>query len=158
MNTIQSLEEFLSRVSPLKTAVIWASGLLIFLIFLVILTVRLFNSLKTSAQNNGRINQYLAAVPPEQIGTISAVYQNTRKSLGLAMILSIVGGGYGLQRAYLGRRKSAVMMFLFFWSGIPTIISIFDLVNMPKTVSEFNLTVARSLYEQIAVESYTNAE
>jgi TM2 domain-containing membrane protein YozV len=47
-------------------------------------------------------------------------------------------------------------MFIFFWTGIPTIISIFDMISLPKTISEFNLAVVQSLCEQIALESYTN--
>ena len=124
--------------------------ILIFIIFLVILVKRLSDNIKIGQQNDGRINQYLAAVPADRIGTVNAVYQNTRKDLGIAMILCFVGGLFGFQRAYLGKRKSAVLMFLFFWTGIPEIISLFDLTAMPKTVSEFNLAVAKSLYEQIA--------
>ncbi len=41
-------------------------------------------------------------------------------------------------------------MFLFFWTGIPTVISLFDLVNMPLIISEFNLNVIESLYNQLA--------
>lgn len=130
--------------------IVWGVTVFIFLVILIILVKRLSDSIKAAAQNNGRINQYLAAIPADKIGTVNAVYQNTRKSLGLAMALSIVGGILGVQRAYLGKRKSAVLMMLFFWTTIPGIISLFDLMDMPKTVSEFNLTVIRSLYDQIA--------
>ena len=130
--------------------IVWGVTLIIFFVFIIILVKRLSDSIKISAQNNGRINQYLAAVPAEKIATVNAIYQNTRKSLGLAMTLSIVGGVFGVQRAYLGKRKSAVLMMLFFWTTIPGIISLFDLMDMPKTVSDFNLTVIRSLYDQIA--------
>ena len=106
--------------------------------------------MKALASNNARINQYLAAVPSDRIGTINAVYQNSRLHLTGAMLLCIVGGAFGFQRIYIGKRKSAMAMFMFFWTGIPTIISLFDLSDMPKTVSEFNLTVAESLYNQIA--------
>ena len=149
------MEQLTIWIPSRKIAIIWAAALFVFLIILLILVKKLSNSLRASAQNNGRINQYLAAVPAEQIGTISAVYQNTRKSLGHAMLLALVGGTFGLQRAYLGRRRSAVLMFLFFWSGIPSVISVFDLVSLPKTVSEFNLNVVQSLYEQIALQSFT---
>lgn len=150
------MEQLTIWIPSRKIALIWAIALAVFLILLLIMAKKLSDSIKASAQNNGRINQYLAAVPAEQVGTISAVYQNTRKSLGHAMILTVIGGTYGLQRTYLGRRKSATIMFIFFWTGIPTIISIFDMISLPKTVSEFNLAVVQSLYEQIALESYTN--
>ena len=149
------MEKLTIWIPSQKIAVIWAAALVVFLIILLIMAKKLSGSLRAAAQNNGRINQYLAAVPAELIGTISAVYQNTRKSLGHAMLLALVGGTFGLQRAYLGRRKTAVMMFLFFWTGIPTIVSVFDLISLPKTVSEFNLNVTQSLYEQIALDSFT---
>ena len=129
--------------------IVWGITLVIFFGILIFLVKRLSDSIKIAAQNDGRINQYLAAIPQDRIGTISAIYQNTRKSLGTAMVLSIVGGVFGIQRAYLGKRRSAVLMMLFFWTVIPGIISLFDLTTMPKTVSEFNLSVIRSLYEQI---------
>ena len=152
------MEQFTIWIPSRKVVIIWAAALLVFLIIVIILSKKLSDSIKASAQNNGRINQYLAAVPAEQIGTISAVYQNTRTSLGHALILAVVGGTFGLQRAYLGKRRSAALMFVFFWTGIPSIIAIFDIVNMPKTVSEFNLNVVQSLYEQIALDAYTNKE
>ena len=129
--------------------IVWGITLVIFFAILIFLVKRLSDSIKIAAQNDGRINQYLAAIPQDRIGTISAIYQNTRKSLGTAMVLSIVGGVFGIQRAYLGKRRSAVLMMLFFWTVIPGIISLFDLTTMPKTVSEFNLSVISSLYDQI---------
>ena len=130
--------------------IVWGVSLLIFLVFLIIFVKRLSDSIKIAAQNNGRINQYLAAIPADKIATVSAIYQNTQKNVGIAMILAVVGGIFGIQRIYLGKRKSAVLMMLFFWTTIPGIISLFDLTAMQRTVSEFNLSVIRSLYDQIA--------
>ena len=135
---------------PKGMIIVWGITILIFAVFVVIFVKRLSDSMKAAAMNNGRINQYLAAVPADRIGTVNAIYQNTKKSLGNAILISIVGGVFGFQHIYLGKRKSAVLMFLFFWTGVPTIISLFDLMSMPKTISEFNLGVARSLYDQIA--------
>lgn len=144
--------EYLSNInlSDKGLVIFWSVSLVIFFIFLVILARRISNGIKAYVENNGRINQYLAAVPQHRIGTINAVYQNTRKHLSGALILCIVGGTFGFQRIYLGKKSSAVTMFLFFWTGIPTIISIFDLTIMPKTISEYNLGVVESLYNQIA--------
>ena len=101
--------------------ILWGVSLLILLIFLIILARRISESILASVENNGRINQYLAAVPADRIGTINAVYQNTRKHLSAAMILCIIGGSFGFQRIYLGKKSSAISMFLFFWTGIPSI-------------------------------------
>ena len=138
------------RMTPTGALILLCVSLIIFIIFVFILGTRLSNSIKESSQNNGRINQYLAAIPADRIGTINAIYQNTRKSLAGALILCVVGGTFGFQRIYLGKRKSAMTMFLFFWTGIPTVISLFDLVNMPLIISEFNLNVIESLYNQLA--------
>ena len=131
-------------------------SLAIFLAFLITFSIRISHSIKDGALNNGKINQYLAAVPADQIGTINAIYQNTRKHLSSAIILAIVGGIFGFQRIYLGKRKSAMAMLIFFWTGIPTIISLFDIVNMPRTISEFNLGVIESLYNQLAKPEIQN--
>jgi len=146
MSTINKI----ANLSPLGTSILWGIALLIFFIFVVILAVKISKSIKEAAYLNGRINQYLAAVPADRIGTINAIYMNTRKKLSSAMILCIVGAIYGFQRMYLGKRKSAVLMFLFFWTGIPTIISLFDLAEMPLTIAQYNLGVIESLYNQIA--------
>lgn len=137
------------NLSPKISIYVWGITLLIFLVIVIILAIRLSRSIYDYSQNNGMINQYLASVPSEKIATISAIYQNTRKHLSTSMLLALVGGTFGIHRAYLGKRKSAMAMFLFFWTGIPSIISLFDLTGMPRTVSEFNLAVIRSLYEQL---------
>ena len=138
------------RMTPTGAAILLCVSLVIFIVFVFVLGARLSNSIKDSSHNNGRINQYLAARPADRLGTINAVYQNTRKSLSGALILCVVGGAFGIQRIYLGKRKSAMTMFLFFWTGIPTVISLFDLANMPLIISEFNLKVIESLYNQLA--------
>lgn len=146
MNDFQSI----FSTTPTGALVIIGLTLVIFFVILVYLAIRLSKSIQAAALNNGRSNQYLAAVPADRIGIVNAVYQNTRKNLSGAIILCLVGGTFGLQRAYLGKRKSAMTMFLFFWTGVPAVISLFDLADMPKTVSEFNLGVIESLYNQIA--------
>ena len=146
----------LSSMAPTSKSalLLWGIALIIFLIIVIILAVRLSRSIKIAAANNSRINQYLAAVPADRIGTVNAIYQNSRKSLSGALILSIVGGIFGFQRIYLGKRRSAMLMLLFFWTGIPTVISLFDTVNMPEMISSFNLGVAESLYNQIAAPPF----
>ena len=77
---------------PIGMIIVWGITILIFAVFVVIFVKRLSDSMKAAAMNNGRINQYLAAVPADRIGTVNAIYQNTKKSLGNAILISIVGG------------------------------------------------------------------
>ena len=143
-------------MTPKGSIILLSVSLAIFLAFIITFSIRISHSIKDGALNNGKINQYLAAVPADQIGTINAIYQNTRKHLSSAIILAIIGGIFGFQRIYLGKRKSAMAMLIFFWTGIPTIISLFDIVNMPRTISEFNLGVIESLYNQLAKPEIQN--
>ena len=77
-------------LTPEGSIILMAVSLGIFLIFLVIFGIRISQSIKDSALNNGKINQYLAAVPADRIGTVSAIYENTRKHLSGAIILCII--------------------------------------------------------------------
>lgn len=123
---------------------------LIFIIMVIILLVKLSRSMKQAAQDNARINQYLAAIPETKIGTINAVYQNTKKELGTALTLAVLFGSMGGHKIYLGQAKSAILYFIFCWSFIPAILRWFDVVRMPKIISAYNLSIVESLYAQIA--------
>ncbi len=132
------------------TAVILGISLLIMLALIIIFAVRLQRSMTEAAENNAKINQYIAALPPDKLAIVMAIYNATRKELGFGVVLCLIGGLFAAQNIYLGRTKSAVFSVIFFWTGIPTIITLFDLMNMPKTVSEYNLGVIQSLYNQLA--------
>ena len=132
------------------TAVVLGITLLIMLIFIIIFAVRLQRAMTEAEENNAKINQYIAALPSDKLGIVMAIYNNTRKEVGFGVGLSLIGGLFAAQRIYLGRTKSAVFSVIFFWTGIPAIITVFDLMNMPKTVSEYNLGVIQSLYNQLA--------
>ena len=52
------------------------------------------------------------------------------KSRGLAIVLAVMTGTFGLHRFYLGRKLSGVLYFLFFWTGIPMLLGMFEAVRM----------------------------
>lgn len=52
------------------------------------------------------------------------------KSRGLAMVLAFMAGTFGLHRFYLGRKLSGFMYLLFFWTGIPSLLGIFEAFRM----------------------------
>ena len=49
-----------------------------------------------------------------------------RKSKALATMFTIIGGGIGAYLFYLGR-PNAIRHFLFFWTGVPSIIALITL-------------------------------
>lgn len=125
---------------------------LIMQIIIIILAIKLHHSMRAADENNAMINRYIAALPPEKTAVVMAIYENTRKEQGIGLILCLVGGTFMAQRIYLGKSKFAVLSVVFFWTGIPLIISMFDLVNMPRMISQYNLGIIQSLYNQLAAE------
>lgn len=125
---------------------------LIMQIIIIILAISLHHSMRAADENNAMINRYIAALPPEKLSVVMSIYESTRKEQGIGLILCLVGGTFLAQRIYLGKSKAAVLSVIFFWTGIPAIISVFDLVNMPCMISQYNLGIIQSLYNQLAAE------
>ena len=48
------------------------------------------------------------------------------KSRGLAIVLAFLTGSIGIHRFYLGRKLSGVLYLIFFWTGIPALLGIFE--------------------------------
>jgi TM2 domain-containing membrane protein YozV len=51
------------------------------------------------------------------------------KSRLIAIILAILLGGIGIHRFYLGQNGAGILMLLFFWTFIPTIIALIDVIR-----------------------------
>ncbi|MHC1772477.1 MAG: TM2 domain-containing protein [Flexilinea sp.] len=128
---------------------IFAIVILIFLVIGIILLVRLSKSMSAAAEDNARINQMLAAVPEEKIGVVNALYNNAKKELGMALLLVFILGSFGVHKIYLGEKKAAILFMIFAFTCIPAIISFFDAMKMPKTISEYNLNIITSLSNQL---------
>jgi TM2 domain-containing membrane protein YozV len=48
------------------------------------------------------------------------------KNRGIAIVLALFLGGFGIHKFYLGQVKTGMTYLLFCWTGIPLILSIFD--------------------------------
>lgn len=59
---------------------------------------------------------------------VVVVNNRPQKSKGVALLLCLLLGGIGAHHFYLGNYIRAVLYMLFFWTFIPAIISLFDLV------------------------------
>lgn len=55
---------------------------------------------------------------------------------GTAILLAVFLGGFGVHRFYIGRVGSGFLFLLFFWTFIPLIISIIDIIRWSKLSSE----------------------
>jgi TM2 domain-containing membrane protein YozV len=52
----------------------------------------------------------------------------TSKSKWIAALCAIVGGWFGLHKFYLGRGGAGVLSAVFFWTGIPFLIAMVEIV------------------------------
>ena len=75
-------------------------------------------------------------------------YRKNCKRLGIAYLLLIFFGVFGLHKLYLNKR-SAWLRLLFCWTGIPFLLAIVDLFLLPMQVRKYNRTLAVSLFDLI---------
>ena len=118
------------------------------LIFVIALLVVLSRSMTAAEENNQHINQILASIQDDRSARVSSIYLNAQKKLGIALLLSLTLGSIGAHKIYLGRKTAAILFFIFAVTGIPAIISVFNAFAMPKTISDYNLNLISSLYNQ----------
>lgn len=57
------------------------------------------------------------------------MWHGTRKSRTLAVGLSLVFGGLGLHKFYLDKPGMGVLYMLFCWTGIPSLVGLFEAVK-----------------------------
>ena len=72
---------------------------------------------------------------PSVRNDISSTTMPTKKTSGnkskiTAMLLAFFTGGLGGHKFYLGEKKAGIIYLLLFWTGIPVLISIYDLVKL----------------------------
>lgn len=68
--------------------------------------------------------------------------------------LSLIFGGIGIQKFYLGQTKRGILYVLFCWTGIPYLLCIVDLIRFIfMSEKDFNLTYNKEYIENI---SYKN--
>lgn len=60
------------------------------------------------------------------------------KSKSLAIVLAIFLGGFGIHKFYLGQSGAGILYLIFFWTFVPVILSIIDIILLlTKSKSEF---------------------
>ena len=52
------------------------------------------------------------------------------KNRGIAIVLALFLGGFGIHKFYLGQVKTGMMYLLFFWTGVPFLFSIIDCIAL----------------------------
>ena len=61
------------------------------------------------------------------------------KNKNVAILLALLFGVFGLHNFYLDRKKDGILSIVFFWTGIPSIVSFFNAISlMSMSQSEFD--------------------
>lgn len=69
-------------------------------------------------------------------------YFSRRKDPAVGFLLAFFLGSFGAHRFYLGQNGLAVLYLLFFWTGIPGLISFVEAFFMPGRVRRWNDQIA----------------
>jgi TM2 domain-containing membrane protein YozV len=72
-------------------------------------------------------------------------YALRRKDSALALLLCLFLGGFGAHRFYLRQSGLGMLYLLSFWTLIPVIISLLELLVMSDRTRAYNLNVAREI-------------
>jgi TM2 domain-containing membrane protein YozV len=92
---------------------------------------------------------YTANMTEQQRAWFYAEYERARKDEVVGVLLAIFLGDFGVHHFYLRRDGLGVLYLLFFWTGLPAIIGIFEAFVMPSRVRRYNAMQAMYISSQI---------
>ena len=76
-------------------------------------------------------------------------FQKKKKSVLTAVLLAIFFGAYGGHKFYLGQIKSGFIYLAFFWTLIPLLIALYEVINMGKIISNQNYKIALDISKKL---------
>ena len=92
----------------------------------------------------------------EQRALFQAQLSAWQKDEVVGVLLALFLGTFGAHQFYLRRPGLGILYVLFFWTGIPTIVSIVECFFMPGRVRQFNLALATYFAAQLAATGPTS--
>mgnify|MGYP001442644212 CR=1 FL=1 len=81
--------------------------------------------------------------------TFQLKYENSKKSVGIYILLAVFLGWGGGHKFYLGKIGAGVLYLVFFWAIIPEIVAIFEAFMAGGTISAHNRDIAQKIYQEI---------
>ena|SRR5271154_55476 len=86
----------------------------------------------------------------EQRAIFQAQMSAWQKDEVVGVLLALFLGTFGAHQFYLRRPGLGILYIVFFWTGIPTIVSFVECFFMPGRVRQFNLALATYFASQLA--------
>jgi len=106
----------------------------------------------------------IAALPPsasawtdEQRAVYYANMSAWQKDEVVGVLLALFLGTFGAHHFYLRRPGLGILYCVFFWTGIPTVISFIECFFMPGRVRQYNLALATYFASSVSAAAYPNA-
>jgi TM2 domain-containing membrane protein YozV len=92
---------------------------------------------------------YTANMNDQQRAWFYAEYERARKDEVVGVLFALFLGGFGVHHFYLRRDGIGILYLIFFWTGIPAIIGLFECFFMPGRVRRYNAMQAIYISSQI---------
>jgi TM2 domain-containing membrane protein YozV len=73
------------------------------------------------------------------------IFESLKKRKSTAFTLALLLGGFGAQWFYFGKKLYGVLSILFFWTFIPSIISLVTLFFIPSMINKYNSQIIEKL-------------
>lgn len=106
----------------------------------------------------------IAALPPsasawtdEQRAVYYANMSAWQKDEVVGVLLALFLGTFGAHHFYLRRPGLGILYCVFFWTGIPTVVSFIECFFMPSRVRQYNLALATYFASSISAAQGTAA-
>ena len=113
-------------------------------IVLILALVYLVNATKKEeAQVKLEIQQLLSALPRESQAAFMIAYNSQRKNPTTAVVLTLLLGGIGAHKFYMGQTGLGILYLLFSWTFIPGIVAFIEAFTISKSVHTMNRKIAR---------------
>ncbi len=97
------------------------------------------------------IDEYLAMrdLNDEQKLIFTSEFREVKKDPNMAILITLFLGGLGGHKFYIGKIGQGVVYLLFFWTFIPSLIALFDLLFISDKVRSLNAIKAVELATRI---------
>ena len=81
----------------------------------------------------------------EERDVFSIKYNEQKKSGGTAFFLCLLLGGFGAHKFYLKQNLMGMLYLLFFWSYVPAILALIELLFINGYTKKYNLKLAKQI-------------
>ena len=94
---------------------------------------------------------YMAGMNDQQRLYFLSEYNSERKDEVVGVLLAFFLGTFGAHKFYMGQTGLGLLYLCFFWTGVPTIISLIECFFMPGLVRRYNNALAAMIVGRMGV-------